>query len=124
RVMCLVFMLGLYAAVPSALVNWWQGTLNRGFRVEASVTSGSNPNRLGMICLIEMILFWFWAQTRPGIVRQLIAFGAIGAAGLVLLATGSGRRVVGLWGTRPAGEAGKRPVVRHARGGGRICRVC
>src|SRR5215468_7773310 len=96
RVMCLVFMLGLYAAVPSALVNWWQGTLNRGFRVEASVTSGSNPNRLGMICLIEMILFWFWAQTRPGIVRQLIAFGAIGAAGLVLLATGSRSGLLGL----------------------------
>src|SRR5262245_61443631 len=118
RVMCLVFMLGLYAAVPSALVNWWQGTLNRGFRVEASVTSGSNPNRLGMICLIEMILFWFWAQTRPGIVRQLIAFGAIGAAGLVLLATGSRSRLVGLGGTgrllppgpsrfrRPAWEVG------------------
>src|SRR5215470_15233053 len=96
RVMCLVFMFGLYAAVPSALVNWWQGTLNRGFRVEASVTSGSNPNRLGMICLIEMILFWFWAQTRPGIVRQLIAFGAIGAAGLVLLATGSRSGLLGL----------------------------
>src|SRR5262245_14655392 len=96
RVMCMVFMLGLYAAVPSALVNWWQGTLNRGFRVEASVTSGSNPNRLGMICLIEMVLFWFWAQTRPGIVRQLIAFGAIGAAGLVLLATGSRSGLLGL----------------------------
>src|SRR5215813_7381501 len=96
RVMCLACMLGLYAAVPSALVNWWQGTLNRGFRVEASVTSGSNPNRLGMICLIEMILFWFWAQTRPGIVRKLIAFGAIGSAGLVLLATGSRSGLLGL----------------------------
>ena len=96
KVMCLVFMLGLYAAVPSALVNWWQGTLNRGFRVEASLTSGSNPNRLGMICLIEMILWWFWAQTRPGLMRQLIAFGAIGAAGLVLLATGSRSGLLGL----------------------------
>jgi hypothetical protein len=96
KVMCLVFMLGLYAAVPSALVNWWQGTLNRGFRVEASLTSGSNPNRLGMICLIEMILWWFWAQTRPGLIRQLVAFGAIGAAGLVLLATGSRSGLLGL----------------------------
>ena len=96
RVMCLVFMLGLYAAIPSALVNWWQGTLNRGFRVEASLTSGSNPNRLGMICLIQMILWWFWAQTRPGMIRQLIAFGAIGSAGLVLLATGSRSGLLGL----------------------------
>ena len=96
KVMCLVFMLGLYAAVPSALVNWWQGTLNRGFRVEASLTSGSNPNRLGMICLIEMILWWFWAQSRPGLIRQLVAFGAIGAAGLVLLATGSRSGLLGL----------------------------
>jgi hypothetical protein len=82
-------MLGLYAAVPSALVNWWQGTLNRGFRVEASLTSGSNPNRLGMICLIEMTLWWFWAKSRPGIIRQLIALPMIASAGLVLLATGS-----------------------------------
>jgi len=96
KVMCMVFMLGLYAAIPSALVNWWQGTLNRGFRVEASLTSGSNPNRLGMICLIQMILWWFWAQTRPGMLRQVIAFGAIGSAGLVLLATGSRSGLLGL----------------------------
>src|SRR5262249_43867917 len=80
KVMCIVLMVGLYAAIPSALVNWWQGTLNRGFRVEASVTSGSNPNRLGMICLIQMILWWFWAQTRAGIKPQPIAVGAIGPA--------------------------------------------
>ena len=96
KIMCLVFMLGLYAAVPSALVNWWQGTLNRGFRVEASLTSGSNPNRLGMICLIEMILWWFWAQTRPGFMRQLVMFGAVGSATLVLLATGSRSGLLGL----------------------------
>jgi O-antigen ligase/polysaccharide polymerase Wzy-like membrane protein len=89
KIMCLVLMLGLYAAIPSALVNWWQGTLNRGFRVEASLTSGSNPNRLGMICLIEMTLWWFWSQARPGILRQLVALPAIATAGLVLLATGS-----------------------------------
>jgi O-Antigen ligase len=89
KIMCLVFMLGLYAAVPSALVNWWQGTLNRGFRVEASLTSGSNPNRLGMICLIEMTLWWFWAKSRPGIIQQVIALPMVASAGLVLLATGS-----------------------------------
>jgi len=96
KVMCLVFMLGLYAAVPSALVNWWQGTLNRGFRVEASLTSGSNPNRLGMICLVEMIMFWFWAKTRPGLMRQLVMAGAVAAATLVLLATGSRSGLLGL----------------------------
>src|SRR5262249_38649097 len=95
RIMCLVFMLGLYAAIPSALANWWQGTLNRGFRVEASLTSGSNPNRLGMICLIQMILWWFWAQTRPGMLRQLIAFGAIGSAGLGLVPPRSRDGLVG-----------------------------
>ena len=96
KVMCIVLMVGLYAAIPSALVNWWQGTLNRGFRVEASVTSGSNPNRLGMICLIEMALWWFWSTTRLGIIRQLVAFAAIGSAGLVLLATGSRSGLLGL----------------------------
>src|SRR4029450_4406674 len=89
KVMCLVFMLGLYAAIPSALVNWWQGTLNHGFRVEASVTSGSNPNRLGMICLIEMTLWWFWSKSRPGVLRQVVALPLVASAGLVLLATGS-----------------------------------
>jgi O-antigen ligase len=96
KVMCLIFMFGLYAAVPSALVNWWQGTLNRGFRVEASLTSGSNPNRLGMICLVEMIMFWFWAKSRPGLVRQLIMAGCVAAATLVLLATGSRSGLLGL----------------------------
>jgi hypothetical protein len=96
KIMCLVFMLGLYAAVPSALVNWWQGTLNRGFRVEASLTSGSNPNRLGMICLMEMTLWWFWSRARPGLWRQVVAFPAVAAAGLVLLATGSRSGLLGL----------------------------
>jgi O-antigen ligase len=89
KIMFMVFMLGLYAAIPSALVNWWQGTLNRGFRVEASLTSGSNPNRLGMICLIEMTVWWFWSRARPGLLRQVVALPAVAAAGLVLLATGS-----------------------------------
>jgi hypothetical protein len=82
--------------VPSALVNWWQGTLNRGFRVEASLTSGSNPNRLAMICLIEMMMWWFWSKLKPGIIRQAIALPAVASAGLVLLATGSRSGLLGL----------------------------
>src|SRR5262249_25108928 len=110
NIMCLVFMLGLYAAIPSALVNWWQGTLNRGSRVEASLTSGSNPNRLGMICLIQMILWWFWAKTRPGMLRQLVAFAATGSAGLVLLATGSRSGLLGLGFTALLLQTGPRRV--------------
>jgi hypothetical protein len=108
KIMCLVLMLGLYAAIPSALVNWWQGTLNRGFRVEASVTSGSNPNRLGMICLIEMMLWWFWSRARPGTLRQVIALPAIAAAGLVLLATGSRSGLLALGVTGPLLQTGPR----------------
>ena len=49
-----------------------------------------------MICLIEMACWWFWAQPRPGLVRQLVAFGAMAAAMLVLLATGSRSGLLGL----------------------------
>src|SRR5262249_53544610 len=78
RIMCLVFMLGLYAAIPSALANWWQGTLNRGFRVEARLTAGSNPNRLGRICLIQMVLAWCWEQPRPVVAREPRWVSAVG----------------------------------------------
>ena len=61
-----VFILTLYVAVPSALYNWMTGQLLRGFRAASSVTAGSNPNKLGMICLMEMALFWHWGQLRPG----------------------------------------------------------
>jgi len=96
KVMFLVFMLALYAAVPSALYNWLSGSLLRGFRAASSVTSGANPNRLGMICLIEMALFWHWARLRPGLVRQLVALAAMAACIMVLMATGSRSGILGL----------------------------
>ncbi len=96
KVMFVVFMLGLYAAVPSALYNWMTGQLLRGFRAASSVTAGSNPNRLGMICLIEMALFWYWARLRPGLVRQGVASAAMAACVMVLLATGSRSGILGL----------------------------
>ncbi len=96
KVMFLVFMLALYAAVPSALYNWMSGQLLRGFRAASSVTAGANPNRLGMICLIEMALFWYWAQARPGMRRQVVAFVAMAACVMVLMATGSRSAILGL----------------------------
>src|SRR5262245_28233843 len=89
KVMFIVFMLGLYAAVPSALYNWMSGQLLRGFRAASSVTAGANPNRLGMICLIEMALFWYCARLRPGLARQVVASVAMAACLMVLMATGS-----------------------------------
>src|SRR4029453_16524384 len=91
-----VFMLGLYAAVPSALYNWMSGQLLRGFRAASSVTAGANPNRLGMICLIEMALFWHWARLRPGLARQVVASAAMAACVMVLMATGSRSGILGL----------------------------
>jgi hypothetical protein len=96
KVMFMVFMLALYIAVPSALYNWMTGQLLRGFRAASSVTAGDNPNRLGMICLIEMALFWYWARLRPGVGRQLIALAAMAASLLVLMATGSRSGILGL----------------------------
>jgi O-antigen ligase len=96
EVMFVVFMLGLYVAVPSALYNWMSGQLLRGFRAASSVTAGSNPNRLGMICLVEMALFWYWARLRPGRVRQIVASVAMAACLMVLLATGSRSGILGL----------------------------
>jgi O-antigen ligase len=96
KVMFVVFMLGLYAAVPSALYNWMSGQLLRGFRAASSVTAGSNPNRLGMICLMEMALFWYWARLRPGLMRQVVASAAMAACVMVLLATGSRSGILGI----------------------------
>ena len=95
RAMFYVFMLSLFLAVPSALVNWWNGTLSHGFRTEASVTSGSNPNRLAMICLMEITCWWCWALTRRGATRILTAVGVIGGALLVILASGSRSGLLG-----------------------------
>jgi hypothetical protein len=96
KLMFVIFMLALYAAVPSALYNWMTGQLLRGFRAASSVTAGSNPNRLGMICLMEMALFWYWARLRPGLTRQVIAMAAMLGCLLVLMATGSRSGILGL----------------------------
>lgn len=95
KTLFLVFMFALFLAVPSALVNWMQGTLNHGFRAEASITAGSNPNRLGMICLMEVACWWFWAVSRPTATRFLFALGAIAGSMAVLLATGSRSALLG-----------------------------
>jgi hypothetical protein len=96
RLLFVVFMLALFVAVPSALYNMAIGELNRGFRLQASVTSGANPNRLAMICLIEIACFWFWAKSRPGLMRQLIALGAMGACTMVIFGTGSRSGLLGV----------------------------
>jgi hypothetical protein len=89
QVLFFTMVLALFTAVPSALFNWGEGGLNRGFRTAASVTAGSNPNRLAMICLIQVACWWFWARARPSTTRMLVALGAITASGLVWVATGS-----------------------------------
>ena len=89
------FMLVLFLAVPSALINWWQGTLAHGFRAMASVTAGANANRLAMICLMEVGCWWCWLKLRPSAVRWTVAGAVIGGASVVVLATGSRSGVVG-----------------------------
>jgi len=95
RAMFYTFVLVLFLAVPSALINWWNGTLSHAFRTEASVTAGSNPNRLAMICLMEIACWWCWAVARGGMVRWTTAAGAIGGALLVVLASGSRSGLLG-----------------------------
>lgn len=92
----LTFMLALYLAVPSALWNAATGKLVKGFRAGASLTAGSNPNRLAMICLIEAACWWFWSHARPGFLRRAVAMAAIGASVLVLLYTGSRSGLLGV----------------------------
>jgi O-antigen ligase len=96
KTMFLVFMLALYVAIPSALYNMASGSLVKGFRVAASVTSGANPNRLAMICLIEIACFWFWARARPSLLRQVIALAAMGSSVMVLFGTGSRSGLLGI----------------------------
>jgi O-antigen ligase len=95
KLMFLTFMLALFVAVPSALFNMATGELNRGFRASASFTSGANPNRLAMICLIEIACWWFWSRARPTVLRQALAFAAIGASTMVLFGTGSRSGLLG-----------------------------
>jgi O-antigen ligase len=89
------FVIVLFAAVPSALINWWEGELFRGFRVQASFTSGANANRLAMICLMQVACWWYWAMSRPGVWRRITAYTAIGASLLVVFATGSRSALLG-----------------------------
>jgi O-antigen ligase len=95
RAMFFTFVLVLFLAVPSALINWMQGNLAHGFRAAASITAGANANRLAMICLMEIACWWAWAVWRGGTVRWAIALGAIGASFLVVLASGSRSGVMG-----------------------------
>jgi O-antigen ligase len=92
----LTFMLALYVAVPSALYNMATGELNRGFRASASFTSGANPNRLAMICLIEVACWWFWARARPTPFRQMASLVAMGSSIMVLFGTGSRSGLLGV----------------------------
>jgi len=95
RAAFLAYMLALYGAVPSALVNWLQGNLVLGFRAAASFGAGGNANKLSMICLMEMACWWFWALSNRGRSRRLVAAGAIAACLPVLLATGSRSGLLG-----------------------------
>jgi O-antigen ligase len=96
KLLFIVFMCTLYLAVPSALLNMWNGTLNRDFRLEASLTAGSNPNRLALICLMEVACLWFWARSRPGVLRQLVALGFMSGAVVVTFGTGSRSGLLGV----------------------------
>ena len=96
KTMFLVFMLALFVAVPSALYNMATGSLLRGFRFAASFTSGANPNRLAMICLIQIACWWFWSRARPTPFRQLLALTAMAAATMVLFGTGSRSGLLGV----------------------------
>jgi hypothetical protein len=89
RVLFFTMVIALLTAVPSALFNWAEGGLNRGFRTAASVTAGSNPNRLAMICLIQIACWWFWARARPTGRRMLVAGAVLAASGVVWVSTGS-----------------------------------
>jgi O-antigen ligase len=89
------FVIVLFAAVPSALINWWQGELFKGFRIQASFTSGANANRLAMICLMQVACWWYWAASRPGALRRIVSYTAIGASLLVVFATGSRSALLG-----------------------------
>jgi O-antigen ligase len=89
------FTIALFMAVPSALANWGEGTLAHGFRVRASITTGSNSNRLGMICCMEILCWWYWFRASPTVVRRLWAYAAIGASVLVMSGTGSRSALIG-----------------------------
>jgi hypothetical protein len=68
----------------------------RGFRAGASLTVGSNPNRLAMICLIQVACWWFWSLARPGSTRRAIALVAIATSMMALFYTGSRSGLLGV----------------------------
>jgi O-antigen ligase len=49
-----------------------------------------------MICLIEIACWWFWARSRPGMMRQAIALAAMGASTMVIFGTGSRSGLLGV----------------------------
>ncbi len=97
KLLFVTFMVALYVAVPSALYNMTTGTLRKGFRLSASFTSGANPNRLAMICLIEVACWWFWARARrESTLRQVAALAAMTSSTMVLFGTGSRSGLLGV----------------------------
>ena len=91
------FFLGLFAAVPSAVWNLATGNLVRGFRIMSSVTGGTNPNRLAMICLIEIACWWCWAHAKPTRLRWGLTCLAVLMSLVTLLGTGSRSGFLGLF---------------------------
>ncbi len=104
-----IFMFVLFFAIPSALINWAQGTLAYGFRAAASFTQGANANRLAMICLIEVACFYMWARAERGATPRTFAALAIGGSLLVLLATGSRSGLLGVGVLALLMQSGPRP---------------
>lgn len=95
KLIFITFTIALFVAIPSALWNMATGDLNRGFRAAASFTSGSNPNRLAMICLIEIACWWFWMHAQTGTLRRLWGLAAIAMSVMVMLGTGSRSGLLG-----------------------------
>jgi O-antigen ligase len=89
-------MFTLFLAIPSALYNAFTGDLIRGFRATADLSSGSNPNRLAMMCLMEMGMWWLYARAKSTPWRRLGAAIVIPASLLTLLMTGSRSGLLGL----------------------------
>lgn len=89
RMIFYAFVGALLIAVPSALMNWGSGELARGFRVSASITAGANANRLGLICWIQIICWWYWFRAQPTPSRRWWALGTIAASAIVVSGTGS-----------------------------------
>lgn len=90
------FFLGLFAAVPSAVWNLATGNLVRGFRIMSSVTGGTNPNRLAMICLIEIGCWWCWLHAKPTRLRWIMTLAAVLMSLITILGTGSRSGFLGL----------------------------